>query len=69
MLSIPECLVFDQLIKRAEKVEIYKFLDYYIIVNNLNPLTFLYEDTNESNKRYIWITQKYYRKQLVRFIQ
>ena len=68
MLSIPEFLVFDQLIKKAEQVEIYKFLGYYIIVNNLNPLTFFYEDFQESHKRYIWITHKSYGKQLTKCI-
>ena len=53
---------------KAGQAEIYKFLDYYIIVNSLNPLTFLYEISKHSNKRYVWITHKSYGKQLTKVV-
>ena len=50
-------------------MEVYKFLEYYIIVNNLNPLTFLYEDVRLSNKRYVWISHESYGKRILQVIK
>ena len=47
----------------------YKFLGYYIIVNNLNPITFTYENIKSNDKKYIWISHKSYGELMTKIIQ
>ena len=54
---------------KADQVEVYKFLGYYMIINNLSPQTFIYENTRSTGKKYIWITHESYGKPMVEVIK
>lgn len=67
MISIPSTVVNHYLIKKAEEAYIFKFMDYLLIINNLNPLTMSYEDTKQSKSKYIWVYHNSYGEILENF--
>lgn len=60
IVSLPEDLIKGLLVKKADYVKAYRFLDYVVIVNNFNPETFCYESIRNTNKKYAWIYHKSY---------
>lgn len=42
--------------RNAAQVKVFKLFDYHIIVSNLNPKTFCYEDIKSSSIRYAWVS-------------
>lgn len=62
--DMPETVLHNLLIDRADGVKVYEFLDHVLIVNNLCPTTFIYDDATRSNGRYVWAYHSSYKNLL-----
>lgn len=59
IIALPSYVVSEYLILHSSEVRIFRLMNYTIIINNLNPLTFTYEDdASQSQSRYAWVYHK-----------
>lgn len=68
-MTLPSHVASRFLVKMADQVKVLKLFDYTIIVNNFNPLTLCYDDTNAVGYRFVWVYHKSFGRKLDRGIQ
>lgn len=61
---MPRNLVSRYLVDQAKAPKIIKFLGYTVVTNNLNPITWCYEDPEETHRQYVWVHHESFGYQL-----